>query len=108
MVFGKPWFLGLKVVKLSNSLQSSVRIQGGNINFFLKIRKNHGACASLHARYEVPQSKLWPGGLSTDSDTNENNDANDEDKTRRTIHNCIGSLAFMPEEPKTVEHNHTT
>ena len=33
---------GLKIVKLTNIFHSRVRTQGGNINFFLKICKNHG------------------------------------------------------------------
>ena len=42
------------------------------------------------------------GQLYTD-DTNKdtNNDSND---TRRTNHDCIGSLACMPNEPKSIEN----
>ena len=42
--------------------------------------------------------KLWPEGLFTDSDDANNNTDNDD--ISRTIHYCIGSLAFMPNEPK--------
>ena len=43
------------------------------------------------------------GQLYTDDDTNDNNDNNDDtndNDTRRTNHDCIGSLACMPNEPK--------
>ena len=37
-----------------------------------------------------------------DSDNNDDNDTNDNDNdTRQTNHDCIGSLACMPNEPKT-------
>ena len=47
------------------------------------------------------------GQLYTDDDTNDNDDddddTNDDDNdTRRTNHDCIGSLACMPDEPKTI------
>ena len=36
-----------------------------------------------------------------DNDNDDNNDTNDdENDTRRTNHDCIGSLAYMPNEPK--------
>ena len=41
---------------------------------------------------------LWSGGASTDGDYNANDDDNDD--TRRTIHDCMGSLAFMPNEQR--------
>ena len=39
--------------------------------------------------------KIW--GLSTDDTNDDDNNANDD--TRRTIHDCIGSLAWLPNEP---------
>ena len=45
-------------------------------------------------------SNLWTGGLSTDDNNDDNNDANDN--TRWTIHDCIGSLAWLPNEPITL------
>ena len=42
-------------------------------------------------------SNLWPG-LSTDDD---NDDAYDKDIMHETIHDYIGSLEFLPNEPKT-------
>ena len=44
------------------------------------------------------------GQLYTDDDTNDNdNNTNDDDNnTQRTNHNCIGSLACMPNEPKCI------
>ena len=53
---------------------------------------------------------LWAmlslGQLYTDNDTNNDDDDNDDDTndddndTRWTNHDCIGSLACMPNEPK--------
>ena len=45
------------------------------------------------------ESKLRPGYLPTDNNTNVD-DTNDDDNTRQIIHNYIGSLAFMSNEPK--------
>ena len=49
------------------------------------------------------------GQLYTDDTSNDNDDANDDDNdTRWTNHDCIGSLACMPNEPKTSnEMSHT-
>ena len=45
-------------------------------------------------------SNLWMGGLSTDDDNDDNNNNNDaNDDTWWTIHDCIGSLAWLPNEP---------
>ena len=43
------------------------------------------------------------GQLYTDDDTNDNDDDtnNDNNNTQQTNHDCIGSLACMPNEPKT-------
>ena len=35
-----------------------------------------------------------------DNDDNANDDDDDTNDTRRTSHDCIGSLACMPNEPK--------
>ena len=45
------------------------------------------------------------GQLYTDDNTNDddeanNDDTNDDNDTRQTNHDCIGSLAYMPNEPK--------
>ena len=48
-----------------------------------------GVCALLCAKYQA--------GMSTDNDDKADNDDND---TRRAIHDYIGSLVFMPNEPK--------
>ena len=48
------------------------------------------------------------GQLYTDDDTNDNNDndTNDNDNdTQWTNHDCIGSLACMPNEPKIPKQN---
>ena len=47
-------------------------------------------------------SNLWTGGLSTDDNNDDDNDAHDD--TRRTIHDCIGSLAWLPNEPITTNN----
>ena len=44
-------------------------------------------------------SNLWTGGLSTDDDNNNDDDNYTNDDTRRTIHDCIDSLAWLPNEP---------
>ena len=36
-------------------------------------------------------------------DTNDDADDNDTNDTRRTNHDCLGSLACMPNEPKTTK-----
>ena len=43
------------------------------------------------------------GQLYTDNTNDDDNDTDDDDTndTRRTSHDCIGSLACMPNEPKT-------
>ena len=48
---------------------------------------------------------LWAmlslGQLYTDNDTNDNDDNDDDNNdTWWTNHDCIGSLAYMPNEPK--------
>ena len=48
-------------------------------------------CIKYVQNMKFLQSSLWPGGLSTDDNNAENN-------RRRTIHDCVGSLAFMPNE----------
>ena len=45
-------------------------------------------------------SNLWPGGLCTD---NANNDTHNN--TRRTIHDSLGSLAFMTNEATITKHD---
>ena len=60
----------------------------------------------ISARYKLLRLKLLLGQLYTD-DTNDNDDngddTNDDDNdTQWTNHDCIGSLACMPNEPKTV------
>ena len=45
-------------------------------------------------------SNLSLGGLYTDADADDDTDTNDND-TRRTEHDCIGSL---PNEPKSTVH----
>ena len=47
-------------------------------------------CAQFRSFYDT-----WPGGLLDDG-----NNAN----TRQTIHDCIGSLAFMSNEPTGVKN----
>ena len=45
--------------------------------------------------------QLYTDNTSGNDDDNYNNDANDDDNnTRWTNHDCIGSLACMPNEPK--------
>ena len=56
-----------------------------------------GACACI-CKIESFWSNLWLGGLSTD-DTNTNDDQAGWN-TWNTIHDYIGSLAVMPNEPK--------
>ena len=51
-------------------------------------------------------SKLSMGQLYTDNTDDNDNDNNDDannngNNTRQTNHDCIGSLACMPNEPKT-------
>ena len=53
---------------------------------------NYGHVCRYVQNINFPLSKLWPGRLSTDNDTN------DDDNTQRKIHDCTGSLAFMPNE----------
>ena len=40
---------------------------------------------------------MWPEGVVTDN--TDDNHANDNDNARWTIHDNIGSLIFMPNEP---------
>ena len=42
--------------------------------------------------------EVCPGELVTDNDDNNNNNDDDND-TRQTIHDCIGSFGFAPNEP---------
>ena len=53
----KLQFLGLKVVKLSNSFQSGVRIQGGNIIFFLDIHKKSAVCTKNCSFHQNPPNE---------------------------------------------------
>ena len=39
-----------------------------------------------------------------DDNNNDNDNNNDDNDTRQTNHDCIGSLACMPNEPKTPNH----
>ena len=53
----------------------------------------------ISARYEVSMINPVTGQLYTDN-TNDNDDNDNTNDTRWTNHDCKGSLACMPNEPK--------
>ena len=50
--------------------------------------------------------QLYTGAIdANDNDNDDNNDTNDDDNnTWKTNHDCIGSLACMPNDPKTSKY----
>ena len=67
-----------------------------NVGHINKIFHVHMLGAYVHVN--ILWSNMWPGGMATD-DANNIEDDNDDNNTRRTIHDCLGSFAFMPNEP---------